>query len=347
MLLTYRYRIKDATSATHLRRMARAVNFVWNFCGETQRSARRSLRPSPTAYDLINLTAGTSRELGLHSDTVQAVCKQFAQSRRQHHRRPRWRRRKSLGWIPFQAPRAIRLDGDGVVFLKHRYRLWLSRPVEGVIKAGNFAEDARGRWYLNLHVEVAEHQDCGPGGVGLDLGLTTLATCSTGERFENPRHLREHAGALARAQRAGRRARARAIHARIVNGRRHYLHHVSTRLVRDHQLIVVGNVNAAGLARTRMAKSVLDAGWSALRGMLRYKAIRHGATYIEVDERGSTQICSACAARSGPRGLKDLGVRTWDCPSCGVQHDRDTNAAINILRSGRSAALQLTEIPAL
>jgi putative transposase len=118
-------------------------------------------------------------------------------------------------------------------------------------------------------------------------------------------------------------------------------------LVRDHQLIVVGNVNAAGLARTRMAKSALDAGWSMLRGMLRYKAIRHGATYVEADERGSTQICSACGARSGPRGLKDLGVRTWVCTSCGVQHDRDTNAAVRILRSGRNVALQATEISAL
>jgi transposase len=347
VILTYRYRVKDATAGRHLDHMARAVNQVWNFCGETQRTSKRWLRPSPSAFDLINLTAGCARELGLHSDTVQAVCKQFAQSRQQHHRRPRWRGRKSLGWIPFQAPRAIRIDGDAAIFLKRRYRLWLSRPIDGAIKCGCFAQDARGRWYLNLQVEVAEQQDCGAGEVGIDLGLTTLATCSTGDRIENPRHLAQHAAALARAQRAGRKAQARAIHARIVNGRRHYLHHVSTRLIQDHRLIVVGNVNAAGLARTRMGKSVFDAGWSTLRGQLRYKAIRHGATYVEVDERGSTQVCAACAARSGPRGLQDLGVRTWVCPACGVEHDRDTNAAINILCSGRNAALRLTEIPAL
>lgn len=347
MVLTYRYRVKDATSGPSLDQMARAVNQVWNFCGETQRFAHRWMRGWPSAYDLINLTAGCSRELGLHSDTIQAVCKQFVQSRNKHRRRPRWRGRKSLGWIPFQAARAIQIKGDVAVCLGRRYRLWFTRPIDGTIKAGNFARDARGRWYLNLQVDVETQQDCGAGEVGIDLGLKSLATLSTGETIENPRHVRQHAYALAAAQRAGRKARTRAIHAKIVNSRRDHLHKVSTRLIQEHSLIVVGNVNAATLAKTRMAKSVLDAGWSALRGMLRYKAIRHGATYVEADERGTSRVCSACGARSGPRGLKDLGVRAWVCVSCGVEHDRDTNAAVLILRSGRNVALHPTEILAL
>jgi len=346
VILTYCYRIKDSNHTNALRRQARAVNFVWNFCGETQRTAKRWLRRSPSAYDLHHLTVGTSRELGLHSDTVQDVCTQFVQSRRQYGRRPRWRGKKSLGWIPFKA-RSIQIRGDQAIFLGRNYRLWLSRPIEGVIRTGSFAEDARGRWYLNLQIEIAEQQNCGEAEVGIDLGLKTLATCSTGEQIANPRHLQQHAEKLATAQRAGRKARAQAIHAKIANGRRHYLHLVSTRLVRTHRLIVVGNISSSRLARTRMAKSVLDAGWSMLRTQLRYKAIRHGATYVEADEHGSTQVCSACAARSGPKGLQDLGVRTWTCVACGVSHDRDVNAARLILRSGRNAALQLTEIPGL
>lgn len=346
MILTYRYRIKETGGAMReLERQARAVNFVWNFCGETQEASRRFNRCWPSGFDLIGLTYGSSRELGLHSDTVQAICKQFAISRDAHKRRPRWRGHKSLGWIPFQAVRAIKLDGDAAIFLKRRYRLWLHRPVDGKIKSGSFAQDARGRWYLNLAVEVAERADCGDSEVGIDLGLKMLAALSTGEKIENPRHLTKWAAKLATAQRAGRKIRARAIHAKIGNARRHFLHEQSQRLVRENRLIAVGNVNASGLAKTRMAKSVLDASWSQFRSQLRYKAIRHGAEYIEVDERFTTQVCSACGSlpTSRPKGIADLGVRDWTCSDCGTLHDRDVNAAINILVSGRNAGLRLTE----
>ena len=136
---------------------------------------------------------------------------------------------------------------------------------------------------------------------------------ATVEKIENPRHVRRHEAALAEAQRAGRKARARAIHAKVVNARRHHLHEVTTRLVRENRLIVVGKVSPAKLARTRMAKSVLDAGRSKLRGMLRYKAMRHGAEYVEADELWSSQVCSACGARGGPKGFAQLGVRSWVC----------------------------------
>ena len=348
MILTYRYRLKATSGAAQeLSRQARAVNLVWNFCGETQETARRWNRLWPSGFDLISLTHGSSRDLGLHSDTVQAVCKQFAHSRDTHRRRPGWRGRRSLGWIPFQAARAIRLNGDAVIFLKRRYRLWLSRPVDGTIKSGGFAQDARGRWYLNLQVEVAERRDCGAGEIGLDLGLKNLAVLSSGEKITNPRHLARYAEKLAGAQRAGRKVRARAINAKIANCRKHFLHELSTRLVRENRRICVGNVNASRLARTSMAKSVLDASWSQLRSQLRYKAIRHGAEYLEVDERFTTQVCSGCGALGGPQGREGLVVRDWRCSECGVQHDRDINSAINILVSGRNAGLQLTEIPAL
>ena len=292
-----------------LARQARAVNFVWNFCGETQECSRRHNRRWPTGYDLINLTHGSSRELGLHSDTVQAVCKEFARSRDACRRRPRWRGRKSLGWIPFQASRAIRLDGDAVILLRQRYRFWKSRTIDGEVRTGSLAQDARGRWHLNLEIEVAEKRNCGSGEIGIDLGLKTLAVLSTGEKIANPRHLAQYAETLAVAQRAGRKQRMQAINAKIANCRRHFHHVESTRLVRANRCICVGNVNSSGLARTSMAKAVLDAGWSQLRSQLRYKAIRHGAEYIEVDERFTTQVCSGCGAVSGPKGIADLEVR--------------------------------------
>lgn len=354
MILTYRYRIKDARCAAHLREMATAVNQVWNYCGGVQNDSRRLNRRWPTAFDLIRLTTGSAAMLGLHSDAVQAVCKEFAKSRDKARRRPRWRvsrgSKRSLGWIPFAAARAVRVDGDAVVFLRKRYRLWLSRPINGEIRSGCFAEDASGRWYLNLAVEVAEaeRRDSSES-VGIDLGLKDLASLSDGTKISNPRHIGKSASKLAQAQRAGRKRLARRIHARLANQRKDFLHRVSTDLVRRFDLIAVGNVSSARLAKTNMGKSVLDAGWAMLRSQLRYKAIRHGVVYMDVDERYSSQVCSTCGAlpTSRPRGIADLGVRTWVCSDCGALHDRDQNAARNILRSAQNLALRLTEIPAI
>jgi enoyl-CoA hydratase/carnithine racemase len=248
------------------------------------------------------------------------------------------------GELAAQAAKGRYEDGKAR-FLGREYRLWYSRQAGGEIKSGCFAQDARGRWYLNLQVEVEERDDRGTGEVGIDLGLSTLATLSTGEKIENPRHIRRHEEVLAKAQRAGNKRRARAIHAKIANCRRHNLHEVTTHFARSYRRVVVGNVSAARLARTRMAKSVLDAGWSKLRTMLRYKlAMRRGAEYAEADERYSSQVCSACGARSGPKGIAHLGVRTWECGDCGVVHGRDHNAALNILSSGWNVGLHEPEI---
>jgi putative transposase len=346
MILTYRYRIKDATSGKHLDALSRSVNRVWNYCGEVHEASRRHNKRWPSAFDMIKLTTGSGAMLGLHSDTVQAVCKQFVSSRDLHRRRPRWRGKKSLGWVPFAAARAIKIDGDAVIHLKRRYRFWDSRPVGGTIHAGSFSQDARGRWYLNLQVEVADAPSCGVGEVAIDLGLKTLGALSDGRKIENLRHYRKYQRALAKAQRARNKGRAKAIHAKVVNGRRHHLHEQSTKLVRENSLIVVGDVNAGKLTQTRMAKSVLDASWSGFRSMLRYKAMRHGARYVEADERGSSVTCSACGARGGPKGIAGLRVRDWVCDGCGAHHDRDTNAALNLLLGAERRPL-VAETPVL
>jgi IS605 OrfB family transposase len=158
-----------------------------------------------------------------------------------------------------------------------------------------------------------------------------LATLSDGRKIENPRHFKKYRAVLAEAQRAGNKKRVRAIHAKIANARRHYLHVQSTKLVRENRLIVVGNVIAKSLRHRSLRKSAIDASWSEFRSQLRYKASRHGARYIEADETGSSASCSACGARSGPHGQKGLRVRAWVCDCCHAWHDRDINAAVNLL----------------
>jgi IS605 OrfB family transposase len=337
MLLTYKFRVKDKHAA-ELNRQARAVNFVWNFCNETQKHALKWGKAWPSGYDLCGLTAGSAPLLGIHAQTIQRVCRQYATSRRTHTKRSlRWRSRKSLGWVPFSTG-AISYKDCAFTFRGKRYDVWLSRelPKGARIGAGSFNQDAKGNWYINCPVEVPGVQSAGTASVGIDLGLKSFAVMSDGEAIEAQRFYRDLEPALAVAQRANNKKRVKAIHAKIANRRKDHLHKLSTRLVRENGAIFVGNVNAVGLAKTKMAKSVLDAGWSSFRAMLEYKAIRHQVLFAEVDEAWSTQTCHECGSIAGPKGQTGLNEREWDCPDCGAHHLRDVNAASNIRERGHA-----------
>ena len=113
------------------------------------------------------------------------------------------------------------------------------------------------------------------------------------------------------------------------------LHQFSRKLVNEHAAIFVGNVNAKALAQTRLAKSVLDASWTTLRTMLKYKCENAGVWYEEVNEAYTTQTCSCCGSRSSSlKGRSGLGIREWQCGECGSSWDRDVNSALNILALG-------------
>ncbi|NGZ85843.1 RNA-guided endonuclease InsQ/TnpB family protein [Duganella aceris] len=339
MRLVYRYRVKSFTGL--LNKQARAVNFVWNYCNDRQKDALRFNRRWHSGFDLIRLTTGCSKELGLHSGTVNDVCQQYARSRRQSHRPYlRYRGRKSLGWVPIKG-RELKREGNAFRFSGNTFRVFFSRPLpEGKITDGtNFSRDRRGNWFLNIVIEIAEPSARMPiRGVGIDLGLKDLATMSNGCKIAAPRIYRDAEAALAVAQRARKQRRVKVIHRRIANHRQDFIHKWTTAIVHEYDYIAVGNANVTKLARTSMAKSVLDAGWSSFRTQLAYKAVKHGAWFEEVDERFTTQVCSNCGnlPDTRPKGIADLGIREWRCSNCGAVHDRDLNAALNILRRGRA-----------
>jgi len=349
-----RLRLKDK-HAKFLSDLAREVNFVWNYCNELQITMFNRERRFLSGYDFAKFTRGATKEgLHLHSQTVQAIAEEYATRRRQCRKvRLGWRKstgsRRSLGWIPFKKV-ATQVTHGQVKFAGQWLSLWDSYGLDAFqIRAGNVCEDARGRWYLNacVAVPVAEPVDRSAAwrDVGIDLGLKDLVATSDGEKQSAPQFYRGLEAKLAVAQRAGKKDRVRAIHAKIANRRKDSLHQFSTHLVRGYDAIYVGNVNASALAKTPHAKSVLDAGWSAFRTMLRYKCDFAGATFAEVNEAFSTQTCSACHSRSGPQGIAGLGIRAWTCGECGTVHDRNVNAAKNILAAGRR---RLAEgIPAL
>jgi len=205
-----------------------------------------------------------------------------------------------------------------------------SRDLPSVPSSVTITHEADGRYYASFVVE----RDTAPlpsttQDVGIDLGLTTLAVMSDGTRVENIRPLKEK----------GSRNRVKAvrkvavIHRKIRNTRADHLHKTALHLVRDNQAIYVEDLSVKGLARTRLAKSVHDASWGMLVRLLVEKGERYGRQVVKVGRWfPSSQVCSACGVKDGK---KPLNVRSWTCPQCGTTHDRDVNAARNILHEGR------------
>lgn len=333
---TFRFRLKDK-HASRLNAQARAVNFVWNYCNEVQRKAAGLGHQWTTANQLGRLCAGATKEgLDLAANTVEKVCQQYDRSRRAK-RKPwlRWRSVRSLGWIPVRTGDITFRDG-ALHFRGECYEAWITRPMlEGQrFGVSHFSQDGAGRWYINLTTEVEARPHCGRSAIGIDLGLKSLASFSDGRVIEMPAFYRRAEQSIGTAQRAGKKRLALARHAKAANQRRDYLHKASAALVKEHGLIVIGDVSPSKLARTNMAKSVLDAGWSDFRRMIAYKALTHGAIMLEVDEAYTTRTCAECGSIAGPIGQAGLRIREWTCCDCGAVHDRDVNAARNILRLG-------------
>jgi putative transposase len=222
-----------------------------------------------------------------------------------------------------------------------------SRPLPQGAKPSTVtvSRDAAGRWFVSLLVEE-EIAPLVPAArsVGVDAGITALATLSTGEKIVNPRHERADRRKLARAQRAlarkdkgsANRAKARIrvarVYARIADRRRDHLHKVTTRLVHENQVIAVEDLAVRNMVKNRsLARAVSDASWRELRSMLEYKAAWYGRTLVVVDRWfPSSKLCSVCGVL---QDTMPLNVREWVC-ACGVVHDRDVNAAKNVLAAG-------------
>jgi putative transposase len=208
-----------------------------------------------------------------------------------------------------------------------------------------------GRWYVTFTIDTDPPVPLGQVGhaVGIDLGVKDFAVTSDGERIPNPRHLERKGRSLARYQRrlarcqtgSANRAKAAAkvarAHRKVRNARRDFLHRASARLVRGNDLIVIEDLNVAGLVRNRhLARAISDCGWGEFRRQLTYKCERYGRDLVVIDRwYPSSKICSACGHLLA--GLS-LSTRHWTCPACRARHDRDLNAAKNILAAGHAVA---------
>ena len=339
---TLKLRIKDKHCKV-LDQLASEVNFVWNYVNDLSSKHLKRTGDFFSAFDMTQYTKGTSKLCGLHSQTVQGITEEYVDKRRQHKKaKLKWRvsnkksARRSLGWIPFKKV-AIKYADGYVQYGKQKFKLWDSYGISKYsVRTGSFVEDSRGRWYVCLVVDSPKQdKPTATKAIGIDLGLKDVATCSDGTVISNPKFYRNYEQKLGIAQRARNKKRVRALHAKIANCRKDHLHKASTLLVKENALIVVGDLSASKLVKTKMAKSVLDTGFSALKTMLKYKCENAGVLFEEISERFTTQICSCCGeiTSSSPKGRADLRIRVWEC-ECGSINHRDLNSAKNILALG-------------
>ena len=339
---TLRLKVKPSAYAW-LNAAAREANTVWNWAAETsEKAVRRYAGPAKwlNGFDLNRLSSGATEHFEhIGADTIQRINVEYASKRKAAKKvRLKWRKsggpRRSLGWVPFKAA-SIKRKGAGLRFCGKSIRVFERKLLDGVKwKDGCFAQDAMGDWYCCLPVEAPVEVGEQFGDVGIDLGLKDTAVTSDGQVLAAGHFYRSIEQEIAQAQRRGHKRQAKRLHRRAANRRKDALHKFTTGIAARYSAIYVGDVSSTKLAKTHMAKSVLDAGWGMLRDQLRYKAQQRGLVFEIVNERNTTRACSECGCLSGPQGLRGLVERSWLCGDCGAVHDRDVNSARNIAMIG-------------
>ncbi|WP_243741126.1 transposase [Streptomyces sp. 8K308] len=359
----YRYRFyPDAEQEALLHRTFGCVRYVWNRA-LAERVRRYKDEGQSTSYVETAkwLTAWKRDEESAFLREVSNVPLQQALRQQQNAftnffakraKYPRFKSRKRSRRSATFANNAFTFRGGQLRLAKTSAPLdvvWHRRLPEGADPSSvTVSCDSADRWFVSILVEETITAPASAEAVvGIDVGLEHLLTLSTGEKIANPRHERADRRKLAKAQRrlsrkakdSNNRAKARKavarIHARIADRRRDHLHKVTTRLVRENQALAIEDLAVRNMIGNHsLARAISDASWTELRSMLRYKTSWYGRHLLLVDRwYPSSKLCSTPGC-SHMNQRMSLSVRSWTCPMCGTAHDRDVNAARNMLAAG-------------
>lgn len=322
---------------------------MWNWAHGQYLAGPRPCGPQmqsrwPTEFHLNNEISGHAKRIGFPSIVAYGITRDVHRAWREFREGGKGRphrkgNRNRLASLAVSAPGRAEARTLGIPCLGRVKARGHRDVATAKIKFFRIHRRARG-WYATLTIDAEPRPIpiVGDLPVGVDLGYSTLATLSTGEKIAHPRELHRAEVRIAQAARSLNRRLLGRLQQRLGNARRHRHHTMSRDLVSRFGAIYVSRDNLKGLQRT-FGKSVLSAGHGELLTMLEVKCRQAGREYVEVPSRNSTKTCSACGRLDGPTGLRGLKVREWRC-ACGALHDRDINAARNTLALGAVLALE-------
>lgn len=356
-IIAYKYELRPTSEqANSFARFAGQCRFVFNELLKRSKDAYKAKEKYPlTAYGLSYEVTKLKGEIDwlseCHVHCLQESAANLAKAYKRWFSFLKTRKGPKAGAPRFKSKRTakksfryksgIKIDGNLVWLPKIGWvRFRNSRDAIGKLKGATVSQSASGKWFVSITAEVPiPNKPERTEAIGVDVGLSTFATLSTGEKIDNPRWIRRSERKLEQLQRSlskkkkGSNNRAKAKkklaiqHERVANQRKDFQHKLSTRLINENQVIGVENLNIAGLMKTRLSKSFGDAGLGEFLRQLKYKAEWYGRTLVEAGRfYPSTKTCSCC------KHIQKLSLsdRVWACDGCGEVHDRDVNAAINL-----------------
>ncbi|WP_392964358.1 RNA-guided endonuclease InsQ/TnpB family protein [Streptomyces sp. LN245] len=376
MQLRYAFRLyPDAGQRTELAKAFGCARVVFNDAVRAREDARKAGMAFPTAGDLsrkLITEAKRTKERAWLGEVSSVVLQQSLRDAEAAYRNffaslngtrkgprngpPRLKSRKDARQsVRFTANARWKITADGRLNLPRAgaVKVKWSRTLPTTPTSVTVVKDSAGRYFASFVIvtDPAVDQARMPytdRTIGIDLGLFHFAVLSDGTKIDSPRFLRRAEKKLKKTQRElsrkqkGSKNREKArlkvarAHAKVADARREFHHQLSTKMISENQGIAVEDLAVSALARTRLAKSVHDAGWAEFVNMPAYKAARYGRTLVRIGRfEPTSQVCSTCGIKDGP---KPLNVREWTCTACGAHHDRDHNAALNIKTAAGLAA---------
>lgn len=356
----YKFRIYPTPEQeTVLRKTLGACRFVYNWALAQRREAwvqqKKSVSYNVSSKALTEFKEAPEREW---LSEVSSVCLQqslrnldsaFVNFFKKRSAYPAFKSRKNGGSARFM-DNAFRIEGDSLFLAKIKTPIsvrW-SRTLPSQSSQVTISQNAAGQWFASfLCEEEIEKLPVSQNRVGIDVGIESFCTLSNGEKFSQPKSVRRARKKLARLQRQhsrkqkGSKNREKArrkvarLHQHISDVRKDFLHKLSTKLIRENQVIALEDLNVRGMMKNRkLSRAISEQGWRDFRSMLEYKAEWYGREILVVDRfYPSSKTCSCCGAKAS----FGLDVREWTCGGCGANHSRDVNAAKNILAAGQVA----------
>lgn len=364
ILKAYKCRIyPDQKQTECLNQTFGCVRVIWNQLVQNfnaygteefkEKFSEKEIKSNPDLFFLKDVSAASLQQKRMDFNETKS---QFFNPKRKV-KLGRMKFKKKQGKQSYRLPnQKFKLDQDASLIQLEKIgkvKIVLDRKINGDLRSVTVSKTPTNKYYVSILVKTNANLLPTQGRmVGIDVGLKDLFITSDGDVVNNPRWFRENQSKLAKAQRhlsrkkkgsnryEKQRLKVAKCHEGIANQRSYFIHNMTASLVRNYDVIVTEDLNIAGMKKSNLGKSISDASWSEFIRQLEYKSSWYGRTFIKIDRfYPSSQICSSCGHKDGK---KELHVREWKCYNCGAEHDRDLNAAINILVKGYSDLTSLS-----